>query len=274
MQMDREETWTSEVHLEMSYLERRMEKIFESDDYMNCLREIDEIDHPSNVLKILKAKCLFHLDDFEEAKKVAKEILADNPKEIEAVLVFANGLYHQGDLSASIEAYTEILKAQPELQHVKEQLEKAKSLIELLRNGRHFYEKGKYRNASRTFSQAYEVDQTNKKVTSVILNNRAMTLKQLRYFKGAIEDFDESLKLNPGDKTVHEKRAICFYKLKRFVECINDCEEAMKVRASKDIIKLMEKCLAKLKKEKKKNSKDVEDDGADIWYDAINNGND
>lgn len=269
--MDHEETWTPETRLKMRSLERRIEKIFESKNYMNCLREIDEVDHPSNVLKISKAKCLFHLDDFEEAKKAAKEILADNPKEFEAVLVFSNCLYHQGDLSLSIETYTEILSARPELQHVKEQLEKAKYLIGFLRDGRHFYEKGRYREASRAFSKAYKVDQTNKKVTSVILNNRAMTLKQLRYFKGAVDDFDESLKLNPGDKTVHEKRAICFYKLKKFVECKNDCEEAMKVRASKDIKKLMEKCLAKLNKEKKKKSKDDEDD---VWYDALNNEND
>lgn len=229
----------------------RIARYFEAKCYNECIRLIDEIpatEQRSSVFKNVKANCLFNLENFREAKKVLFEVLAENPEDYEAGFIFSKCLYHEGDLSVSINSCSAILSVRPEFQHVKDQQQKAKKLFKLLCDGRQCYLKKRYEEATKLFTQALAVDPDNKKVSAVIFNNRAMCLKLRRYYKSAIEDFNEVSKLNPHDKTVHQKRAECYYKLMKLVECQRDCEEALMVQESESIKKLLKKCLKKMTK--------------------------
>lgn len=217
-------------------LEQEIRRKFETKQYRQCVGDIEkflEIES-STFLKVLKAKYFFYFEEFDAAKTIIDEILQEDPSNLDAAYVLANCLYHQADLSASVSAYEDILKVKPDDQEVASQVEKAKQIMECINSGRKLYEQRKYRKAVRIFAKGAEIDPVNKKLTAAIHNNRGMTLKQLNYFKVAVEAFEEAFALNSEDKTVHVKGAICYYKLKKYQKYIEDCDEATKLEASQD----------------------------------------
>jgi tetratricopeptide (TPR) repeat protein len=228
-------------------IERNIQEKFEKKEYLECIGAIGEYlkVSDSTAMKVLKAKCYFHLEEFVEAISASNEVLKEDPKNCDASFVLANCLYHQGNLSSSVNKYESILKAKFD-QNVASQNEKAKKLMKCIQSGRDFYEKREYRKAVRTLTKGAEIDPDNRKVTAAIHSNRGMALKQLRYYKAAIDAFDEAFALNSQDKTIYEKRAICHYKLKKFVQCINDCEEAIKLGASEQMENLEMKARKKI----------------------------
>lgn len=232
-------------------LEADISEKFEKKMYQDCLGAVDKLQLMIHVnidrLRLLKAKCFFHLEEFEKSQELLAAIIKDEPKNIEAAFIFGNCLYHEGDLSGSIMTYEAILKTERD-KLVFEQNQKVKTLLEMMQKGRELYQQRKYRKTARTFSKALEIERVNKKVAAALFNNRAMALKKSRFFKSAVEDFNESFELNSEDKSIHEKRAYPLYKIGKYSECIDDCDEAIKLGASKMFEDLKEKAEKKLRK--------------------------
>jgi tetratricopeptide (TPR) repeat protein len=235
-------------------LESEIDEKFETKMFRECIVAIEKLQEMIHVktirLCMLKAKCHFHLEGFKESKAILLEILEKEKENIEAFFILANCIYHEGDLSNSVLTYEAILKIQND-KRVFDQNEKVKKLLELMQIGQKLYQQRKYQKSVGMFTKAFEIEKNNKEVTSAILNNRGMALKKSRYFKSAVEDFDESFKLNSENKSIHEKRAYPLYKIGKYIECISDCEEAIKLGGSKDFKELKDKAEKKLKNKKR-----------------------
>ena len=238
-------------------LEHEIDSKFEAKMYSDCLDAIRLLQQMTHISidrhRLLTAKCYFHFEEFKQSRELLSEIIRDEPKNFEAMFILANCLYHEGNLTQSISAYEKLLKMHSDVKVFK-QNEKVKKLLELLRCGNFFYQKKKYRKSIKSYSNALKLESMNQKIVAVILNNRGMALKKSRFFKSAVEDFNESFKLNSDDKSIPSKRAYPHYKIGRFLECITDCEEALKAGASTDFEILRGKAKNKLLKFSLKNS--------------------
>lgn len=225
-----------------------VEATFDQKMFRECLDAISRLQKVSHAdvdrYRLMRAKCHFHLEEFEEAKEILVKIVKYDPKNIEATFILGNCYYHEGNLTESIGTYESILKLHSD-QRVFKQNEKVKKVRDLMFLGNEYYQRKKYRKSIKKFSQALDLEKQNKAVAAANFNNRAMALKKTRFFKSAVEDFNEAFKMNPSDKSIHSKRAYPLYKIGRYIEAITDCEEALKLGCSKDYQKL------KLKAEKK-----------------------
>lgn len=224
-------------------------RTFKEEKYKECIGLINKIDDVTLDLKLRKAKCLLSIENIDEAKIIVNEILKQEPANLEAAFIMASCFYFEGDLSVSIAACNAMIEANTDpkfdIKKLKEQNFKARKFLEHLERGQKLYKKRKYREAVQCFNKAIEVDKTNKLVTAVAYSNRGMALKQGKYHRSAIEDFNEAQKLNPGDKSVFEKRAPSLYGEKRYADCVNDCEEALKLHKSVTFEKLRYKAMKK-----------------------------
>lgn len=230
-------------------LENEIDMKFDAKMYVDCLdamRLLQQMTHISiDRLKMMTAKCHFHFGEFQESREILSEIVKDEPKNFEAMFILANCLYHEGNLTQAIYAYETLLKMHRDIA-VYEQNEKVKKVLELLRCGNYYYQKKKYRKSIKNYSNALKLEQMNQKVAAAILNNRGMALKKSRFFKSAIEDFNDVFMMNSKDKSIHSKRAYPLYKIGRFLESITDCEEALKLGAPTDFEILRGKAKKKL----------------------------
>lgn len=224
-------------------------KNYELEKYDECIELIKrhrEIQKNTSLFGMMQARCLLKLSKFNEAKQILNSILKDEPMNYEAGFIFSSCLYQEGELSVCIITCCAILSADPSLVHVEALRYKASKLNDYLKRGLLYYTQGRFRKALRNYNNAMEIDKSNKKLSTVLHNNRGMTLQHLRYHKSAVEDFNKVLEMDSSNEKIFWKRARSLYKIKKFEECRQDCEAALLFDEKDEKVKYL------LKKTKKK----------------------
>lgn len=236
------------------FLKANIVESFEMKNYNKSISAIDEMlkhfQHEADRLTILKAKCLVLSGKSKEARQTVEKCLEKQPGNIDAALIRACSFYHEGELTTTIEQCDQILSHNGAIKPVEDLRRKAKTLLDLCVRGKVLFRLKKYRKVVRLYKTALEIDPTNKVVTATILFNRAVALKKLRFFHGALEDFESSNELIPQARRFHQGKAECLYVLKKYPECQQECEEFLKLGHSEIVEKLMNKASKKMRKVK------------------------
>lgn len=231
-------------------------EIYESKKYNECIDLINAAPmegEDAERMTLLKAMCLFKLEEFERANEILENAMKVNPSQYGLACYYAKCLYHKGDVSASISCCESILISKPEgadLTEIEKQKEKAEKFLVHLKRGLSFYQVQQFKSAIKEFTEALKVDPLNKKLNAIVFYNRGMALQKTRYYKSADADFEDVIKLDPkySSNFFHEERALILYKIKKYEECKNACEEAFKFRKIKIIEKLHKKTIKAIKK--------------------------
>lgn len=254
------EATLSTVSLNSYEEDTKVQDLFIAKEYEKCLSMIADvasrIGSLCEQLKLIKARCLIAMDDFNTAQEILERVIEKNPRELDAMDSLSECFFLQGELFLAITTCDAILGMEPTHKLALRRKESAETYRNTLSDAVQFYAKRKYKNMIEILSNVVDVDCESKIVTSAILSNRGMAWKQLKGFKRALKDFNDAQQLCPGNKTIHEKRAICFYKTKNFADCVNDCEEALKLRPSNTVKKLREASLKKIRAMKQRSSFD------------------
>ena len=117
-----------------------------------------------------------------EAQNVAMSLLRKNDRDPEALVLRGRALYGQGDNEKALQHFRQALNCDPDFRDGVKYLRMVQKLDRLKEEGNAAFKAGKHRQAVDVYSQALEVDPSNKGTNSKILQNRAMASIKVRLY--------------------------------------------------------------------------------------------
>jgi DnaJ homolog subfamily C member 7 len=114
-----------------------------------------------------------------DAQNVAMGLLRQNSQDPEALVLRGRALYAQGDNDKAIQHFRQALQCDPDYRDAVKYLKMVQRLDRMKEEGNTLFKAGKYQDAHDKYSEALEVDPTNKGTNSKIYQNRAMCLTKV-----------------------------------------------------------------------------------------------
>jgi DnaJ family protein C protein 7 len=142
-----------------------------------------------------------------EAQNVAMSLLRNNNQDPDALVLRGRVLYAQGENEKAIQHFRKALNCDPDFKDAVKYLRMVQKLDRMKEEGNAAFKAGRYQAAIDTYSQALEVDPSNKNTNSKILQNRALCQTRLKNWKPAIEDCEKALQLDPSYTKARKTRA-------------------------------------------------------------------
>ena len=115
-----------------------------------------------------------NLNALGEAQNVAMSLLRKNNQDPEALVLRGRSLYSQGENEKALQHFRQALNCDPDFKDGVKYLRMVQKLDRMKEEGNTAFKVGRYKQAVGLYSQALEVDPSNKGTNSKILQNRAM----------------------------------------------------------------------------------------------------
>lgn len=117
-----------------------------------------------------------------EAQSVAMSLLRKNDRDPEALVLRGRALYGQGDNEKALQHFRQALNCDPDFKDGVKYLRLVQKLDRLKEEGNSAFKSSKHQQAVDLYSQALEIDPSNKGINSKILQNRAMASIKVRHY--------------------------------------------------------------------------------------------
>jgi DnaJ family protein C protein 7 len=142
-----------------------------------------------------------------EAQNIAMGLLRNNNQDPDALFLRGRALYAQGENEKAITHFRQAASCDPDFAKAKEYMRMVRKLEKLKEEGNAAFKAGRFPEAIKTYSEALEVDPTNKNTNSKILQNRALCASRLKKWTDAVADCDKALELDPSYTKARKTRA-------------------------------------------------------------------
>ena len=133
-----------------------------------------------------------------DAQNVAMSLLRNNNKDPEALVLRGRALYSQGDNNKAIQHFRSALECDPDYRDAVKYLRMVQKVDRLKAEGNADYKASRWQKATDKYTEALEVDPLNKGTNSKLLQNRALCRVQMKDYKGAINDCERAISLDPS----------------------------------------------------------------------------
>ena len=219
---------------EMINEDEEINKLLKQNNYDEIEKKYQDLISKNQEFMYLKKKYIYFLFDiikYKEASAFLNEQISNNiikKTNEEFIFIACLSLYYNGQYKTAENAILGGLKNLNEKKH-DDLLYKIRNLEPVKKKGNDLYEQKNYEEAIQVYTKALELDPQNKKYNSIILVNRALCFQKLEKYKAALNDANQSLKLNPNYSRAYVKRAIVHLKLKNFKAAVEDFEKAKKI---------------------------------------------
>jgi DnaJ family protein C protein 7 len=142
-----------------------------------------------------------------DAQNVAMTLLRSNSRDPEALVLRGRILSAQGEGDKAIQHFRSALECDPDFKNAIKYLRMTQKLERTKEEGNTQFKTGKYRDAINTYSQALEIDPTQRVTNSKILQNRALCYNKVKEYKSAIADCTKALELDPSYTKARKTKA-------------------------------------------------------------------
>lgn len=142
-----------------------------------------------------------------EAQNVAMNLLRRNNQDPDALVLRGRALYGQGENDKALQHFRQALSCDPDFKAALKYLRMVQKLERMKEEGNTAFKSGRFQQAVDTYTQALEVDPSNKQTNSKILQNRALCYTRLKKWSSAITDCDKALELDPSYTKAKKTRA-------------------------------------------------------------------
>lgn len=188
-----------------------------------------------------------------DAQNVAMSLLRNNSQDPEALVLRGRALYAQGDNDKAIQHFRQALNCDPDYRDAVKYLRLVQKLDRMKAEGNTEYKAKRYQGAVDKYSEALEVDPLNRGTNSKILQNRALCRIQLKDYKGAIQDCEKALSLEPSYTKAKKTKADALGQSGDWEEAIKELKELQEQDPQDaDLAKKIRKAELELKKSKRK----------------------
>lgn len=209
------------------------------EDVVSILNKALEIAPAATRFRLMKAECLAHLGECDDAVDIAADVLSSDPSSAEATFVSGLCLYYTNLLEQAIAHFESALKLDMNHKKSTTMLEKTKQLLAAQENGKRLLKSGKLHKVRHVYTSALKIDKRNKKTNSKILYKRALVNSIIGSVTEAISDSTEILESNSKHLKALMLRAGCYNDLSKFEECVADYESILKIQQVPGIEKLL-----------------------------------
>ncbi|KAK5685123.1 hypothetical protein LTS10_003199 [Elasticomyces elasticus] len=141
------------------------------------------------------------------AQNIAMDLLRNNNQDPEALVLRGRALYGLGENEKAIQHFRQALQCDPDFKDAVKYLRMVQKLDRMKEEGNNHFKYGRYQQALDVYTNALEVDPTNKGTNSKILNNRAMCYSKLKQWQAAIGDCERAIQLDPSYIKAKKTRA-------------------------------------------------------------------
>lgn len=176
--------------------------------------------------RALRAEALCGTKQYNEAMKVATDLMRYDANNPDGFFIRAKVLYMQGDNDKCVRHCLEALRVDPDYSQARALLKLARTLENQKEKGNAAFKSGQYAEAVELYSQALDVDPENVNTNAKLYSNRAACQAKLAKYKEAIADCDLALELDPKFTKVYLRRADCRGKLEEWEEAVRDYRAA------------------------------------------------
>lgn len=188
-----------------------------------------------------------------DAQNVAMSLLRNNSQDPEALVLRGRALYSQGDNDKAIQHFRQAVNCDPDYRDAVKYLRLVQKLDRMKSDGNTEYKAGRWQAASDKYSEALEVDPLNKGTNSKLLQNRALCRTQLKDYKGAIEDCERALTLDPTYTKAKKTKASALGQSGKWEDAVRELKDLQEEDPQDaSIAKLLRNAELELKKSKRK----------------------
>ncbi|KAJ5085747.1 hypothetical protein N7532_010518 [Penicillium argentinense] len=157
-----------------------------------------------------------------KAQDIAIGLLRENSQDPDAMLLRARAFYASGETDQALKLLKMCLGLDPDMKQAIKLLRIVQKLSRTKDEGNAAFKAKDYRRAIDLYSQALEVDPTNKDMNSKILQNRAQAYNSLKEYDSAVQDCTEALRLDPGYVKAMKVRAKAHAGNENWEEAVRD----------------------------------------------------
>lgn len=139
-----------------------------------------------------------HENSLGEALNIAMGLLRTNNQDPEALVLRGRVLYNQGDNEKAIQSFRMACSCDPDFRDAIKWLRIVQKLDRMKEEGNVEFKAGRLESAISKYSEALEVDPSNRSINAKLLQNRAQCRIKLKQYDEAIKDTDRAVSLDPG----------------------------------------------------------------------------
>ncbi|XP_028402929.1 dnaJ homolog subfamily C member 7-like [Dendronephthya gigantea] len=207
----------SKKAVESAYTEKKFEEMAQNAIFL--VNQAPDCD----LYQVMYAESLALLGEFEEAFNKADSVRRRDQNNLEARYVCGYCLYYQGNLSLADDTFASVLNDDPSHSKSETILKIIRTFKTLHDNASQACENGDFGRAIHFYTSALTVDETNKCYLAQLHFNRGLIAgKKLKWFKNAIKDFTEVLKLDSEHVIATYNRAKCLAFIGEYKEASDD----------------------------------------------------
>jgi DnaJ family protein C protein 7 len=148
-----------------------------------------------------------NINSLGDGQNVAMSILRSNNRDPDALVLRGRILAAQGEGDKAIQHFRSALDYDPEYKNAIKYLRMTQKLERTKEEGNTLFKTGKYKDAIAKYTEALEIDPTQKVTNSKILQNRALCYLKTREYTPAVADCTQALTLDPSYTKARKTKA-------------------------------------------------------------------
>ncbi|KAJ5385178.1 Tetratricopeptide-like helical [Penicillium concentricum] len=165
---------------------------------------------------------LNNVNSLGKAQDIAISLLRENSQDPDAMMIRARAFYALGETEQAQKLLKLCLGLDPDMKQAIKLLRIVQKLARTKEEGNTAFKAKDYRRAIDLWTQALEVDPSNKDMNAKIMGNRAQAYINLKEFDSAIQDCTEALRLDPSYVKAMKCRAKANGKAGNWEEAVRD----------------------------------------------------
>jgi DnaJ homolog subfamily C member 7 len=142
-----------------------------------------------------------------EAQNIAMNLLRNNSQDPEALVLRGRVLYGQGENEKAIQFFRMACNCDPDFKDAIKWLRIVQKLDRMKEEGNVEFKAGRHQAAIGKYSDALEIDPTNKSMNAKLLQNRAQCKIKLKQYDDAIRDAERAVSLDPSYTKARKTKA-------------------------------------------------------------------
>ncbi|KAI1854666.1 hypothetical protein JX266_000784 [Neoarthrinium moseri] len=188
-----------------------------------------------------------------EAQNVAMSLLRQNSQDPEALVLRGRALYAQGENDKAIQHFRKALSGDPDFRDAVKWLRIVQKLDRMKEEGNTDYKAGRWQAAFDKYTQALEVDPTNRGTNSKLFQNRALCRLRLKQYDEAIADCDKAISLDASYLKARKTKANALGQAERWEDAAREWKSVQEMDPEdRNIAKEIRNAELELKKSQRK----------------------
>lgn len=157
-----------------------------------------------------------------EAQNVAMSLLRLNSQDPEALVLRGRALYCQGENDKAVQHFRKAISCDPDLRDAVKWLRIVQKLDRMKEDGNKEYKAGQWQAAIDKYTEALDVDPTNRGTNSKLLQNRALCRIKLKQYDEAIADCEKAISLDPHYLKARRTKANALGQAERWEDAVKE----------------------------------------------------